>query len=109
MFLTVRWVLERMTTKTKETREIYLPEHLMQKLLLRVRCLDLGPADYLFFNESPKPAPASILRSPLIRNCAVCATGTTSRESHPLVPPHSTDGVVSGWMVLSGDPAHQWA
>tara|TARA_B100002019_G_scaffold27145_1_gene21051 strand:+ start:2792 stop:3418 length:627 start_codon:yes stop_codon:yes gene_type:complete len=46
-------VLERMTTKTKETREIYLPEHLMQKLLLRVRCLDLGPADYLFFNESP--------------------------------------------------------
>ena len=46
-------VLERMTTKTKETREIYLPEQLMQKLLLRVRCLGLGAADYLFFNESP--------------------------------------------------------
>ena len=26
---------------------------LMQKLLLRVRCLGLGAADYLFFNESP--------------------------------------------------------
>ena len=46
-------VLERQTTKTKETREVYLPAHLMQKLLLRARCLGLASSDYLFFNESP--------------------------------------------------------
>ena len=45
-------VLERDTTKTKETREVFLPQELMRKLVLRGTCLGLKPADYLFFNES---------------------------------------------------------
>ena len=45
-------VLEGSTTKTKTTREVFLPEALMQKLLQRVRELDLAPSDYLFFNQS---------------------------------------------------------
>lgn len=46
-------LLERQTTKTKQTREVYLPEDLMQALLSRARILGLKPSDYLFFNQSP--------------------------------------------------------
>ena len=46
-------VLERKTTKTKTTREVYLPEELMNRLLLRVRTQNLQPSDFLFFNQSP--------------------------------------------------------
>ena len=45
-------VLEKETTKTKETREVFVPDQLMRKLLLRVRSLGLAPSDYLFFNQS---------------------------------------------------------
>ena len=46
-------VLEKETTKTKETREVFVPDQLMRELLLRVRSLGLEPSDYLFFNQSP--------------------------------------------------------
>ena len=46
-------VLEKGTTKTKETREVYLPEDLMSQLVLRRDSLRLGPNDFLFYNESP--------------------------------------------------------
>ena len=45
-------VLERNTTKTKETREVYLPDELMRKLVIRASLLGLGPTDFLFFNQS---------------------------------------------------------
>ena len=46
-------VLEKETTKTKETREVFVPDQLMRELLLRVRSLGLASSDYLFFNQSP--------------------------------------------------------
>ena len=46
-------VLERKTTKTKETREVYLPEHLMERLVSRATALGLEPSEPLFFNQSP--------------------------------------------------------
>ena len=47
-------ILERQTTKTKTTREVYPPEVLMNQLLLRARSLRLQPTDVLFFNQSPQ-------------------------------------------------------
>ena len=46
-------VLEKETTKTKETREVFVPDQLMRELLLRVRSLGLASSDYLFFNRTP--------------------------------------------------------
>ena len=73
-------VLERKTTKTKTTREVYLPEELMNRLLLRVRTQNLQPSDFLFFNQSPTKTSQSTkshLRfSPSTKNCAASAIGT---------------------------------
>jgi len=44
-------VLERKTTKTKETREVYLPEQLMEQLVSRATALGLAASDPLFFNQ----------------------------------------------------------
>ena len=57
-------VLERKTTKTKETREVYLPEHLMKRLVCRSTALGLAPSDPLFFNQSP-PESGQPIRRPL--------------------------------------------
>ena len=57
-------VLERDTTKTKETREVYLPHELMEKLVLRSTAMSLASSDYLFFNQSPTKSLAS-QRKPL--------------------------------------------
>ena len=46
-------ILERQTTKTKKTREVFLPEHLMRRLQLRASGLCLTSDDFLFFNQSP--------------------------------------------------------
>ena len=55
-------VLERKTTKTKETREVYLPEHLMERLVSRATALGLEPSEPLFFNQSPTESGQSIRR-----------------------------------------------
>ena len=55
-------VLERKTTKTKETREVYLPEQLMEQLVSRATALGLAPSDPLFFNQSPTESGQSIRR-----------------------------------------------
>ena len=55
-------VLERKTTKTKETREVYLPEHLMKRLVSRSTSLGLAPSEPLFFNQSPTESGQSVRR-----------------------------------------------
>ena len=45
-------VLESRTTKTKKTREVFLPKPLMQQLVLRASGLRLKQNDFLF-NQSP--------------------------------------------------------
>ena len=55
-------VLERKTTKTKETREVYLPEQLMERLVSRATALGLEPSEPLFFNQSPTESGQSIRR-----------------------------------------------
>ena len=55
-------VLERKTTKTKETREVYLPEHLMERLVSRATALGLEPSEPLFFNQSPTESGQPIRR-----------------------------------------------
>ena len=55
-------VLERKTTKTKETREVYLPEHLMKRLVCRSTALGLAPSEPLFFNQSPTESGQSVRR-----------------------------------------------
>ena len=55
-------VLERKTTKTKETREVYLPEHLMKRLVSRSTALGLAPSEPLFFNQSPTESGQSVRR-----------------------------------------------
>ena len=55
-------VLERKTTKTKETREVYLPEQLMEQLVSRATALGLTASDPLFFNQSPTQSGQSIRR-----------------------------------------------
>ena len=57
-------VLERKTTKTKETREVYLPEHLMKRLVSRSTALGLAPSEPLFFNQSPTES-GQCVRRPL--------------------------------------------
>ena len=57
-------VFERKTTKTKETREVYLPEQLMEQLISRATALGLAASDPLFFNQSPTQSGQSI-RHPL--------------------------------------------
>ena len=46
-------ILERQTTKTKTTREVYLPPELMNALIRRANGLQLKGNDFLFFNQSP--------------------------------------------------------
>ena len=46
-------ILERQTTKTKTTREVYLPPELMNALIRRANGLRLKGNDFLFFNQSP--------------------------------------------------------
>ena len=46
-------VLESRTTKTKKTREVFLPKPLMRQLVLRASGLRLKQNDFLFFNQSP--------------------------------------------------------
>ena len=46
-------ILERQTTKTKTTREVYLPPELMNALIRRANGLQLKGKDFLFFNQSP--------------------------------------------------------
>ena len=55
-------VLERKTTKTKETREVYLPEQLMERLVSRATALGLEPSEPLFFNQSPTESGQPIRR-----------------------------------------------
>ena len=55
-------VLERKTTKTKETREVYLPEQLMEQLVSRAKALGLAPNEPLFFNQSPTESGQPIRR-----------------------------------------------
>ena len=46
-------ILERQTTKTKTTREVYLPPELMNALIRRANGLQLKGNDFLFFNQTP--------------------------------------------------------
>ena len=46
-------ILERQTTKTKTTREVYLPPELINALMRRANGLQLKGNDFLFFNQSP--------------------------------------------------------
>ena len=83
-------VLERKTTKTKETREVFVPDQLMRELLLRVRSLGLAPSDYLFFNQSP--------------------TQTTKGEQRPLTVQSFDKELrrVCDWNGLSGVSSHSF-
>ena len=55
-------VLERKTTKTKDKREVYFPEQLMEQLVSRAKALGLAPSDPLFFNQSPTESGQPIRR-----------------------------------------------
>ena len=46
-------ILERQTTKTKTTREVYLPPELMNALIRRANGLQLKETTSFFFNQSP--------------------------------------------------------
>ena len=83
-------VLEKETTKTKETREVFVPDQLMRELLLRVRSLGLASSDYLFFNQSP--------------------TQTTKGEQRPLSVQSFDKELrrVCDWNGLSGVSSHSF-
>lgn len=55
-------LLERKTTKTKSTREVYLPPKLMDSLVRRASGLRLRPSDFLFFNQSPTQVTDQFIR-----------------------------------------------
>ena len=55
-------VLESRTTKTKKTREVFLPENLMKRLVVRASGLGLRSDDFLFFNQSPTQADSDFSR-----------------------------------------------
>ena len=55
-------LLERQTTKTKSTREVYLPPKLMDSLVRRASGLRLRPSDFLFFNQSPTQVTDQFIR-----------------------------------------------
>jgi len=55
-------VLESRTTKTKKTREVFLPENLMKRLVVRASGLRLRSDDFLFFNQSPTQADSDFSR-----------------------------------------------
>ena len=55
-------LLERKTTKTKSTREVYLPPKLMDSLVIRASGLRLQATDFLFFNQSPTQVTDQFIR-----------------------------------------------
>ena len=55
-------LLERQTTKTKSTREVYLPPKLMDSLVRRASGLRLQATDFLFFNQSPTQVTDQFIR-----------------------------------------------
>ena len=82
-------VLERNTTTKKRTREVYLPQKLMDSLVLRARCLHLKPNDFLFFNQSPTrslngitmPLTSQAFDKELRRVCNWCGLSAVSYHS----------------------------
>ncbi len=98
-------VLERDTTKTKETREVFLPEQLMRKLILRSTCLCLKPSNYLFFNESPtktldtlqKPLTVQSFDKELRRVCDW--NGLSGISSHSFRRTQLTELYKDGWSL----------
>ena len=106
-------VLERKTTKTKTTREVYLPEELMNRLLMRVRPRTYNPlTSSSSISHQPRllnpPSPIGRF-SPSTKNCAVCDWNGLSGVSSLLLQEDTTDGVVSRRHGRSGKSAHLWA
>ena len=98
-------VLERDTTKTKETREVYLPHELMEKLVLRSTSMGLASSDYLFFNQSPtkslvsqrKPLSVQSFDKELRRICDW--NGLSGISSHSFRRTQLTELYKDGWTL----------
>ena len=98
-------VLERDTTKTKETREVYLPHELMEKLVLRSTAMSLASSDYLFFNQSPtkslvsqrKPLSVQSFDKELRRICDW--NGLSGISSHSFRRTQLTELYKDGWTL----------
>ena len=98
-------VLERDTTKTKETREVYLPHELMEKLVLRSTAMGLASSDYLFFNQSPtkslvsqkKPLSVQSFDKELRRICDW--NGLSGISSHSFRRTQLTELYKDGWTL----------
>lgn len=98
-------ILERQTTKTMTTREVYLPEVLMNQLLLRARSLRLQPTDFLFFNQSPTKTEGPIRRPRSIQSFdkelrKVCDwNGLSGISSHSFRRTQLTELYREGWSL----------
>ena len=88
-------VLERKTTKTKETREVYLPEHLMKRLVSRSTALGLAPSEPLFFNQSPTESGQSVGIWVMIIWRCMCVIRTTSLISLILIIMQSSHSILN--------------
>ena len=104
-------IFERQTTKTKTTREVYLPPELMNALIRRANGLQLKGVDFLLFNQSPNKS--TDFTRPLSKQSFdkelrhVCNWNDLSGiSSHPLRPPSK---IVSARLAPQGGPAHLWS
>ena len=97
-------ILERQTTKTKTTREVYLPPELMNALIRRANGLQLKGNDFLFFNQSPtqstqftRPLSSQSFDKELRRVCDW--NGLSGISSHSFRRTQLTDLYRDGWSL----------
>ena len=97
-------ILERQTTKTKTTREVYLPPELMNALIRRANGLQLKGNDFLFFNQSPtqstqftRPLSSQSFDKELRRVCDW--NGLSGISSHSFRRTQRTELYRDGWSL----------
>ena len=107
-------ILERQTTKTKTTREVYLPPELMNALIRRANGLQLKGNDFLFFNQSPtqstqftRPLSSQSFDKELRRVCDW--NGLSGISSHSFRRTQLTELYRDGWSLreIQHIPGHR--